>query len=172
MRLSIELAMKLKCFTGLWLLLALPSFAQERAPKCQVDPKSVSQLKGNAGCLIKIQDKMLMVRDLKSQKLSPPGGKPETDQTAQCTAHHETWEETGLNVKVGRLLANFNQHFLLFACKPVNAAKLQAVNRLKVPSRVAHAIQELLLLNPSLLKPEDWRFPKQLPVIQKAFSGL
>ena len=97
------------------LLSLMLSFGLRAAPPdCRTDPQYAYTLQGNAGCMIRVGDQMLTVRHLRTGKLGLPGGKPKEQESAQCTAHRETWEETGIDVRVGRLLKNFNDNYYLF----------------------------------------------------------
>lgn len=68
-----------------------------------------------AGCLTVVHGKMLVV-DSRTGGLTPPGGKSREGESAQCTAHRETLEETGLDLIPGELLAVFETGFHLYAC--------------------------------------------------------
>jgi len=154
------------CLLLLLCLEGAPLLAQG-APDCRIAPGSESQLQGNAGCIIKIDDKMLIVRHQKTGKLSPPAGTAIEGETAQCTAHRETWEETGVEVRVGKLLKSFDNQFHLFHCLAVDE-----VTELQVPEPFRHEICEILFLNPALSSDEDWRFPEQVPGIRDAFKRI
>ena len=149
----------------------VPLFAQDNAPACRVAPGLELSLQGNAGCLIKIDDEMLVVRHRQTNKLSPPGGTAKKGETAQCTAHRETWEETGVEVRVQRLLKSFDNQFHLFHCLAVDKAIIQDCE-LQVPDAYKPEISEIFCLDPALSSQEDWRFPKQLPDIQEAFKEI
>ena len=56
---------------------------------------------GNAGCLVKHDRQMLVVRLRSTGRLDNPGGTHESGETARSTARRETWEEAGLEVEVG-----------------------------------------------------------------------
>ena len=155
----------LLCFEG------VPLFAENDAPECQIFPGLESPLQGNAGCLIKIDDKMLVVRHCQTNRLSPPAGTAAEGETAQCTAHRETWEETGVEVRAGRLLRTFDDQFHLFHCLAVDETIIKQPE-LQVPEPYRHEICEILSLNPSLSSDEDWRFPEQLPGIKEAFKRI
>ena len=62
-----------------------------------------------AGCFIKQADRLLLVRNRFNGKLGFPAGFSNFGEDAQCTAHRETWEETGLRVEVGELVEQFGQ---------------------------------------------------------------
>jgi ADP-ribose pyrophosphatase YjhB (NUDIX family) len=154
------------CLLLLVCLEGAPLLAQG-APECRVAPGSESTRQGNAGCIIKIDNKMLIVRHRKTGKLSPPAGTAKKGETAQCTAHRETWEETGVEVRVGRLLMSSDDQFHLFHCLAVDE-----VTELLVPEAFKSEISEILLLNPTLLSNDEWRFPEQLPSIKGAFEDV
>jgi 8-oxo-dGTP diphosphatase len=69
----------------------------------------------SAGCLVLVHGRMLVVENLRG-KVSPPGGKTEPGESAQCAAHREAWEETGLDVLPGPLLHTFDTGFNLYQC--------------------------------------------------------
>ncbi len=154
------------CLLLLLCLEGAPLLAQS-APECRIAPGSESTRQGNAGCIIKIDDKMLIVRHRKTGKLSPPAGTAKEGETAQCTAHRETWEETSVEVRVGRLLNSFDDQFHLFHCLAADE-----VTELLVPEAFKSEISEILLLNPTLLSNDEWRFPEQLPSIKGAFEDV
>ena len=68
-----------------------------------------------AGCLTVVHGKMLVV-DSRTGGLTPPGGKSKEGESAQCTAHRETYEETGLDLFPRELLAVFETGFHLYSC--------------------------------------------------------
>lgn len=129
--------------------------------ECRVDPRYRLNVRGNAGCFILSDGKMLVPRHRKTGRLDLPGGTAEKGETSQCTAHRETREEVGASVEVGRLLAQFNNGFQLFECKPLKKP------RLKVPTGKGgiDEVTGVLLVDPTKTKPEDWRFPAQQSVI-------
>jgi 8-oxo-dGTP pyrophosphatase MutT (NUDIX family) len=69
----------------------------------------------SAGCLVAIDDQMLLV-EMKTGGLTPPGGKARAGESAQCAAHRETWEETGLDLMPRRLVRVFDTGFHLYRC--------------------------------------------------------
>lgn len=72
----------------------------------------------SAGCLITVHGKMLVVDSIHGG-VSPPGGKSKEGESAQCTAHRETYEETGLNLIPGELVAVLDTGFHLYYCEIV-----------------------------------------------------
>lgn len=148
-------------------------FAQDKVPDCRIAPGLESQLQGNAGCIIKIDNKMLIVRHQKTGKLSPPAGTANKGETAQCTAHRETWEETGVEVTVGKLLKEFDNQFYLFHCTVVNQAIIRIPkDQLPIPMDRTDEVGEVLFTNPTLLSDDSWRFPEHLPDIRDTFQNI
>ena len=67
----------------------------------------------SAGCLAVVHGKILVVESRKGG-LTPPGGKSRPGESAQCAAHRETLEETGLDLMPQQLLAVFDTGFHLY----------------------------------------------------------
>lgn len=140
----------------------------QNAPKCSVKEGASIEETGNAGCLIRMGKRVLMPRHRPSGTWNLPGGTQEPGETAQCTAHRETWEETGLDTRVGKLIERFENGFYLFECepkKPLTATHLP----LPLPEWSKKEVTEIRLLDPGAIQPKDYRFPKQLRKI-KEFS--
>ena len=70
----------------------------------------------SAGCLTVVHGKMLVV-DSRRGGLTPPGGKSRDGESAQCAAHRETLEETGLDLIPRDLIHVFDTGFHLYACE-------------------------------------------------------
>jgi len=132
----------------------------EGQPPCRIDPKFSYSDVSNAGCLIVSGNEMLSVRQL-SGKLGLPGGTKDKGEIAQCTAHRETWEETGLDIKVGRVLKRYKNRFILFHC---NSEK-EIPSNIAVPDSGKNEIREILFINPGTVLDSEWkstwRFPRQ-----------
>ncbi|QFU76675.1 NUDIX hydrolase [Halioglobus maricola] len=70
----------------------------------------------SAGCLAVVHGKVLVIENL-GGKISPPGGKALPGEAAQCAAFRETYEETGLHLMPGELIAVFDTGFHLYHCE-------------------------------------------------------
>lgn len=143
----------------------------QAVPPCTVDPKFKEDKKGHAGCLVKSGPRMVVVRHRFTGKLGLPGGTNEKGETAQCTAHRETWEESGLSVVVGEKLKRFDNGFYLYRCFPIET-NLEGKLSLPLPESAKNEITEILLLEPKDFKKKFWRFPEQVAVLKKVFSEL
>lgn len=141
-------------------LAGLAAACAESPPPCRVDTLHADTRRGDAGCLIASDEKVLLVVHRIGGKLGFPGGGAHGDELAQCAAHRETWEETGLDVTVGPLVREFREGFLLYACDPggevtsTSAPALEAWSNLEVTELVwRDAARETTW--------RDWRFPAQ-----------
>ena len=141
------------------------------APDCRVDPRHAETPHGNAGCLIRIADRMLMVRDRSSGRLGFPAGTGNPGEAAQCTAHRETWEEAGIDVEVGRLVRVFDNGFRLYACQPSDLAVSPGA-AIAVPDWAWSEVSEIGWVDPEGLFAEDWRYPEQWPDVLQHFRQL
>jgi len=140
----------------LWLLcLLLPGVALADCPRV---PGQEDDRRANAGCLILHDDKVLLITHRWGGKLGVPGGTREADELAQCTAHRETSEETGLAVKVGRRLVVMKNGFHLYRCYPENAS---SPDSLPVPTSALTEVKALDWYLLDSLDRDRWRFAYQ-----------
>ncbi len=97
------------------LLLLCAGCTHIEAPPCPFvgEPEFAS----SAGCLALIHGKILVVESLRYGGITPPGGKSLPGESAQCTAHRETYEETGLDLIPRQRLAVFETGFYLYYCE-------------------------------------------------------
>lgn len=70
----------------------------------------------SAGCLAVVHGRVLVV-DSRRGGLTPPGGKTRSGESAQCAAHRETYEETGLDLLPKKLVKVFDTGFHLYYCE-------------------------------------------------------
>jgi ADP-ribose pyrophosphatase YjhB (NUDIX family) len=123
-----------------------------------------------AGCVIKMNDKLLTVRHRFSGKLGIPAGYSEESETARCTAYRETLEETGLTVTVHELLKEFDNGFRLFRCQPSDAVNISETPA--VPATGVSEISEVLWLDPLSIPHQQWRFPDQQSDLMELFKSI
>ncbi|MGI9290509.1 MAG: NUDIX hydrolase [Gammaproteobacteria bacterium] len=119
---------------------------------------------GNAGCLITRDNKVLVLRHMPSGKIDLPSGRAKPREPAQCTAHRETLEETGLDLEVGDLLGEFNSGFLLYSCQSADGIY---PDPLKVPLSARLEVLQLFWAELKGMDKNDWRFPSQLEEIRR-----
>jgi 8-oxo-dGTP pyrophosphatase MutT (NUDIX family) len=122
-----------------------------------------------AGCLVKSGEKMLVVRHRYGGKIGFPGGFAHPGETAQCVAHRETWEESGVSVVVHGLLKRLNTGLALYRCEPVDGTRV-AGDKLPVPPGGRNEITEVMWLDPHTTDASQWRFERDYPVILDLFD--
>jgi len=126
------------------------------APICKIDATHKSKIESNAGCFIQKKGKVLLIRQRYNSKLSFPGGTHEEGETAQCTAHRETWEEAGMNVTVGRTLYTHKNKFYLFECDIQEDLGSENLKLLKTNDPVE--IIDVLWVDPKNTSLTEWRY--------------
>ena len=142
-----------------WAVPALP------APPCTVASGAADGRVGMAaGCFVKQGARLLVVRHRYSGKLGVPAGFSDAAESAQCTAHRETWEEAGLVVEVGGLLKKFGNGFLLYRCRTLDAPPLR-----EPPARGSMEISAVLWVEPASTDAAEWRFNWQYPELMRLF---
>jgi len=139
---------------------------QPPAPSCQAQPREESVLQANAGCLIMQDGALLVLKHRFGGKLGIPGGAAEEGESAQCTAHRETWEETGLDVRVGERVGRLRYGYTLYHCYPTEP--LDTSKDLDIPWHSWLEITNAVWLPPDEIPADQWRYVDQVD----AFMGL
>lgn len=141
-------------------------------PACVVRAPNELAARGDAGCVVKLGGRVLVVRHAASGKLTIPGGHSRPRESAQCTAHRETWEEAGVNVEVGRLLARLDNGFHLFECHVPVAERARWLRLVDagVACPTPREISGVLVVDGSALTAETYRFPRYLRQVQLALG--
>ena len=148
-------------------LAALEAGCTVEAPACRVDPAFVDTSRSNSDCVVRNGDRVLAIVHRFSGKLDLPGGRREGEETGQCTAHREAWEETGLDVTVGRLLIERNST-MMFDCRlPAN---VDPARDFSVPPWGLVEVSGIEWVDPSEQEPADWRFPGELETVRLALD--
>ncbi len=123
-----------------------------------------------AGCLVRSEGKMLVVRHKFSGKLGIPAGYSDGLESARCTAYRETLEETGLEVRVHEMLEEFDDGFRLFRCSL--ADYIPTSDPVDVPASGIAEISEVIWFEPDSAPQRQWRFPEQHPALMLLFDAL
>lgn len=135
-------------------------------PPCRVNRSTADDLRVNGVCLIAMDGRVLAVRHRASQKYDLPGGRRRPSETAQCAAHRETWEETGLDVTVGPRVATF-WGAALYRCELTGPLG---------PEPLAPAFSAIIevsgaeWVDANQLEPSDWRFEDRSAAIRSAIT--
>lgn len=128
-----------------------------------------------AGCFIATPKGVVLTIRRDSEAIQLPIGTRQTSESAQATAARETWEETGLDVRVGDLVETFsNETVLLFSCAPVSViedyARLKPIDQSEV--------RNVIVVEPSTMKNHDgrvialpWRYSSDREVLRLLYEA-
>jgi len=142
---------------GLWMLLIPVAVAGcSDTPQCNFTGRADQA--PSAGCLVLEHGKLLLMEG-RGGKFGPPGGSVEKQESAQCGAERETWEETGVEVQAQSIAATFDNGFHLYWCTTVGEFSPEIHRPLEVSSVGLYAPEEFYDLR--------WRFPEQAVRIQQ-----
>lgn len=143
------------------LLVALvTACARDSRPPCPYE--GLADIAPSAGCLAVVHGKVLVV-DSRRGGLTPPGGKAQSGESAQCAAHRETWEETGLDLLPGQLVHVFDTGFHLYHCQIHARSGPIAANALEVKRGFWLAVEDFGKV--------QWRYPGQGEVLAALFAA-
>jgi len=148
------------------LVLQLAGCAVNR-PDCVVSETTASPERGASACAVVQDGRLLVVRHLYSGKLDLPGGMAKTGESAQCTAHRETWEETGIRVTVHEALPGLDN---VFRCVPVTPQPIEGQPTLRWWSR--SEVTAIHWLRPSDISPAEWRYGRRILDLQNALARV
>jgi len=141
-----------------WMLIlitALMLSACSRQPTCSVTSGDMGV--PSAGCLAVDNGELLLVK-IMGGTYGPPGGSVATNESAQCAAERETWEETGVQVVAGDLAAEFDNGFRLYWCEAVSGRDIEISRPLEIQHADWYA--------PELFQHLKWRYANQADIIQ------
>lgn len=125
-----------------------------------------------AACVIFVNDKIVLVQDSLSNRLSFPGGYINRGESPEQAAQRETYEETGLRVTVGPQIENTNQsaQFLCRSDTPIPILSTQGFESRPIVYALAAPdfsveIRQVYLDSPRSVKAESLRFPNQIKLL-------
>ena len=144
-------------------------------PFCRVKndiPLPVSaQIPANAACIIRLDGKLLTITHRRSGKYDLPGGTTDNVETPQCTAHRETWEETGFNVEVGQQLGINEKGMQYYSCI-LSGNFTGELQSFPVPSWSNSEVDSIQLIDPFIISDKQWRFKKRLAQLKRMFHQV
>jgi 8-oxo-dGTP pyrophosphatase MutT (NUDIX family) len=129
-------------------------------------------VQGNAGCMLRVGDSLLVVRHAASMKWDIPSGKPLPGEIAHETAARETEEETGLKVRAVRLLEDFGGKFYMYACQLADKRAIDIKAHLPIPEGAKQEIAEVKFLDIARLRNGNVRYPSVLQRVKELFDRL
>lgn len=141
------------------------------APTCRIAQALSSDYIGPAGCLIRVQNTLLVTKYRSTGQYDLPHGDPISEESAQCTAHRYTWQQTGLNVEVDQLLGVTQSGMMLFSCK-ISGGFTSEDSPLEPPSWVDRKIQTIEFINPFDTRYDVWSQPNNLVIYRDGFVTM
>ncbi|MFT4571066.1 MAG: 8-oxo-dGTP diphosphatase [Hyphomicrobiaceae bacterium] len=154
-------------------MVALSGCVSAAGPLCKATTVALAAVRDDfsaaAGCLVRRGDRLLVVRDRKTGRLGFPAGGPIAGETPPCTAHRETWEETGIDVQVEELLHVVENGFHLYQCT-LTETSVASSGQQPVPQHALSEISSVAWLRLNQITPDDWRIPGQLPLVSRLFA--
>ncbi|WP_456297342.1 NUDIX domain-containing protein [Vibrio sp. AK197] len=150
------------------LSIALPSYADEA---------SITSQPEGALCIVRADEKIVLIHESLTDKMSLPGGTISADETPEVTAQRETWEETGLVVKVKQLLGQTEQAYFYECASESDVIAYELNNILdghEIPVWFAPhygvEVSSAMLIEPSSLDSGLYRYPKQWDTVKALFN--
>lgn len=138
------------------------------SPTCRIANAFNAEYTGPAGCLIRAQNSILVIQHSGSGLYDLPSGNPISSESAQCTAHRNTWEQTGLNVEVDQLLGVTQSGTMLFSCG-ISGGFTSEDGPLPPPPWAASNIKQIEFINPFDSRHDVWRQPDNLIMYRDGF---
>ncbi|NDW21855.1 NUDIX domain-containing protein [Alteromonas hispanica] len=124
-----------------------------------------------AACLVKIQNKVLLIRHRLTGKLDFPGGGVDKDESLSCAAHRETWEETGFNVFVRKHLLTTRRGLSVFACD-LDAGVGAFPDNFSPPAWAKIEVTAVEKIDPFVIEHNAMRFPDDLVSLRDGFIAF
>ncbi|WP_368484428.1 bifunctional NUDIX hydrolase/phosphatase PAP2 family protein [Vibrio diazotrophicus] len=156
----------LEVFAVFWFLYLLPVQAQEQEGSATPEV-SATPYKG-ALCLIKADDKIVLVKEIITKQLSIPGGTIKPGEPPQLAAQRETWEETGIVVTVGEELGHTDKAVFFNCVSSSEIVAYQYRNSMggyELPIWFAPhygvEVSSAMLIDPLYVDAEQYRFPNE-----------
>lgn len=133
-----------------------------------------SEIKG-AVCVIRSGERVVMIDEIITKKLSLPGGGVTAGENPKMAAEREVWEETGLVVSANKELARVDNAIIYDCVSDSDIIAFQYNNALDgnvLPSWFAPhygvEVASAMLIDPRQVSPSRYRFPGQLEWLRGA----
>lgn len=140
-------------------------------PFCRIDPNFIEEHQGPAACIVRIQDSLLVITHARTGGYDLPRGENKDNETAQCAAHRNTWNKTGLNVEVAQLLSLTAKGEWIFACN-ISGNFDGSDESIEVPAWADGEVAEINFIDPFVTRNNQWHFADDLIVARDGYVSL
>jgi len=137
------------------------------APSCRVNANYVSNQQGPGACIVRLNHKLL-VTQLHSGQYDLPISDSISDRSAQCSAHYEMWQQTGLNIEVEKVVGIQKNGTWLFACR-LESGFDGTEAPFDPPPWSQHQIDKVAFIEPFTIELDSWHRPDQFIVVRDGF---
>lgn len=128
-----------------------------------------------AVCVIRHDNKMIMLSEVITKKMSLPGGYIDKGDTPRQAAVREALEETGINVKVVDLL-QYRGRAAIYSCvaeSPILVSSFKDKTGYPIVAswlakHYAKEVRRVYLIDPDSIDPEEYRYKKKMPCYLRA----
>ncbi|KLN65837.1 bifunctional NUDIX hydrolase/phosphatase PAP2 family protein [Vibrio sp. VPAP30] len=127
-----------------------------------------------AACVIRSGEKIVLVKEILTNKLSLPAGGVAKGESPEAAAQRETWEETGLVVSIKGELGRSDKTVFYNCVSDSDIVSFQFNNRFdgyELPIWFAPhygiEVSSAMLIDPAAVPREEYRFPKQLDWLEQ-----
>jgi hypothetical protein len=138
------------------------------SPTCRIAKEFNADYQAPSACVIRVQNSLLVIKYYSGAPYDLPYGNPISNESAQCTAHRSTWEQTGINVEVDQLLGVTQSGMMLFSCE-LGGGFTSEDGPIVVPSWSDKEIEQIEFINPFDTRHDAWRQPDNLSMYRAGF---
>ncbi|MFT6329107.1 MAG: hypothetical protein ACJAYN_001036 [Bermanella sp.] len=161
----------LKLLTFICALVLMGCTQPPPSPTCRIAKAFNADYAGPAGCIIRVQDTLLVIKERSTGQYDLPFGDPISKESAQCTAHRNTWLQTGFNVEVDQLLGVTQSGIMLFSCA-LSAGFTSEDGPIKPPNWAHSDVQQIEFIGPFDTRYNVWSQPGNLIMYRDGFVAM
>lgn len=156
---------------------ALFMFIVASFPTLAAEQKQDEDVRG-AACIIRAEDKLVLIKEIITGKISLPAGGVIANESAQHSAEREAWEETGLIVSAHKELGRKDGtvYFDCIADTKIVAFEYQnQFDGFELPIWFAPhygvEVSSAMLVNPDNISPQQYRYPQRWQEVLKLYQA-
>lgn len=140
-------------------------------PSCRINPELSASDPAPAGCLIKLDGKLVALQSDHEDLWFLPQQRIQNNISAQCTAHQAAWKNTGLNVEVNQLLYVDDENTHYYSCTLTDRFS-QDLQSLDVPPWASRNVTKVGLVDLFATEDNEWSERHKLIEIRQAFTKI